>query len=52
MTIEVLPVEVSDAQPEPEPEPEPEIEDNNSNTTSVIEAELVRVHHGDPWIHT
>ena len=35
-----------------QPGPEPELEDNSSNTTSVNEAELVHVHHDDPWIHT
>ncbi len=34
------------------PEPEPEHEDSSSNTTSVNEAELVHVHHFDPWMHT
>ena len=33
-------------------EPEPEHEDNSSNTTSVNEAELVHIHHFDPWMHT
>ena len=35
-------------------EEEPEIveEDESSNTTSVISAELVHVHHFDPWMHT
>ena len=33
---------------------EPEIveEDSSSNTTSVNSAELVHVHHFDPWMHT
>ena len=32
---------------------EPEIvEDSSSNTTSVNQAELVHVHHFDPWMHT
>ena len=33
-------------------EPEPEHEESSSNTTSVNEAELVHVHHFDPWMHT
>ena len=34
------------------PEPEPEHEDSVSNTTSVNDAELVHIHHFDPWMHT
>ena len=37
---------------DPKPEPEPEHEDSSSNTTTVNEAELVHVHHFDPWMHT
>ena len=33
-------------------EPEPEHEDSSSDTTSVNEAELVHIHHFDPWTHT
>ena len=35
-------------------EEEPEIveEDASSNTSSVNSAELVHVHHFDPWMHT
>ena len=33
-------------------EPEPEHEESSSNTTSVNEAELVHIHHFDPWMHT
>ena len=33
-------------------EPEPEHEESSSNTTSVNDAELVHIHHFDPWMHT
>ena len=33
-------------------EPEMFEEDSSSNTTSVNSAELIHVHHFDPWIHT
>ena len=35
-------------------EEEPEIveEEASSNTTSVNSAELVHIHHFDPWMHT
>ena len=34
------------------PEPEPEHEESSSNTTSVNDAELIHIHHFDPWMHT
>ena len=34
------------------PTPEPEHEESSSNTTSVNDAELVHIHHFDPWMHT
>ena len=36
----------------PTPEPVPEHEESSSNTTSVNDAELIHIHHFDPWMHT